>query len=44
MLCVFVSVEGERMCALMFLRFDRGKLGQNGLKFVELEQAFRGEV
>lgn len=47
MLCVSVCVEGERMCvvcALMFLRFDQGRLGQSGPMYVELEQVFRGEV
>lgn len=45
--CVSVCVEREGMgvvCALMFVRFDQGRLGQNRLKYVELNQAFRGEV
>lgn len=42
--CVCLCGGRENVCALMSLRFDQGKLGQNELKYVELEQAFIEEV
>lgn len=42
--CVCLCGERENVCALRLLRFDQGRLGQSGLRYVGLEQAFRREV